>query len=92
MNGDEPDQHSRPRGKNISFKFLSFGRNLHTHNCSKGGGMLELTLDFHKYNFHFFGGFHFRPSMSWGYTMYSQHIGGLKWNQLKEIVEIQHKL
>ena len=36
MNGDEPDQHSRPRGKNISFKFLSFGTNLDTHNCIRG--------------------------------------------------------
>ena len=30
------------------------------------GGFLELTLDFHKHNFHLFGGFHFRPPMYWG--------------------------
>ena len=49
------------------------------------GGFLELTLDFHKHNFHFFGCFHFGPPMYWGYTMYSQYIGGLNWNPPKKL-------
>ena len=27
--------------------------------------------------------FHFRPAMSWDYTMYSQYMGGLVWSEEK---------